>query len=220
MNINNDMSAQGLTRINQKDNIQEIKPNIEESFQGVSQTSISTSNEISISFDGKLNQEIDSTSDKIDEILLRHTTSEQKQALDGIYNKLDDLFEKDQLTDKEETLADNLFEQVHIILETSLDKLTTSENKTVDNLVNEMDILTEQLEKNYSSDSLMVDPTINKAVIMTSLPDATGTGIPASKKSLTAAQINTLSVAELNKLPAHQLKKLNAQQLNRLNASQ
>lgn len=220
MNINNDIGTQGLASINQKENIQKVKSDTEESTQGVSQTSISTSNEINISFEGKLNQEIDSTSNKIDDILLRHTTSEQKQALDGIYKKLDDILEKDQLTDKEEALADDLFEQVHVILETSIEKLTTSENETVGKLVNKMDILTEQLEKNYSSDSLMVDPSINKADVMASLSNATGTEIPASKKSLTVAQINALSVAELNTLPAHQLKKLNAQKLNRLNSSQ
>lgn len=61
MNINNDMGTQCLASINQKDNIQKIKSDTEDNSQYVSQTSSSTSNEINISFEGKLNQEIEST---------------------------------------------------------------------------------------------------------------------------------------------------------------
>ncbi|AAZ25049.1 hypothetical protein CPS_3062 [Colwellia psychrerythraea 34H] len=57
--------------------------------------------------------------------MLRHTSSEKKQQLDGIYKKLDSLFLKDILTKKEKDSAEVLFEKVHVILQSSLDKLTT-----------------------------------------------------------------------------------------------
>jgi DNA-directed RNA polymerase subunit H (RpoH/RPB5) len=220
MNISHDINTQALVGINQQDKTQEIKSPSEYSSEGGVHKNIDKLNEVTISLEGKLNQAIDTASDEIDDILLRHTSPEQKQQLDEIYNTLDKLFSKDILTKKEEESAEVLFEKVHVILESSVDKLTTSESETVDKLLNKMDVLTEQLDKNNSNDPLMVGSEISKVDITSTSSDPIDIKKQGSKKALTVAEINALSATELNKLTVDQLKKLNARQLNRLNASQ
>jgi hypothetical protein len=220
MNISNDIDTQGLAGINHKDNIPAIKSPSEDSSEGGVHKNIDKINEVTISLAGKLNQEIDTASDKIDDILLSHTTPEQKQALDDIYSKLDSLFSKDKLTSKEESSADALFEKVHVILVSSVDKLTEAEHKTVDKLTDKMDILTEQLAKNNTRNSLVATSPMTKVDITSTSSSPIDTQQQGSKKALSVAEINALSASELNKLAANQLKKLNARQLNRLNASQ
>jgi hypothetical protein len=55
---------------------------------------------------------------------------------------------------------------VHVILESSVDKLTTSEHETVDKLVNTMDILTEQLDKHNNIDPLMINSVIKADIAL------------------------------------------------------
>lgn len=222
MEISNEIGAHNPNAIEKKNSIQQTKPQTKVSTIETTPTTASKSNNTILSTEGKITQQIDTTSEQIDDILLRHITPEQKDTLDGIYQKLDRIFEKDQLTDKEENAAEALFEQVHNILETSVNKLTKTERKTVDKLANKMDGLISQLEKNDMSQS----PNNNSVSAKTSssssddLANIFTTEKQANKKALTVAELNALSVLELNKLPANQLKKLNAQQLNKLNASQ
>ena len=186
----------------------------------VSASGIINSNNISLSTEGKLSQEIDTASDKIDDILLRHVTPAQKDKLDDIYQQLDQLFEKDPLTEQEEKSAEALFEQVHNILESSVNKLTSAERETVDQLANKMDGLITQLERSDTNRSQKNDSTSNKVIVSDDLSNILTNKKQANPKKLTVAELNALSALELNKLPANQLKKLNAQQLNKLNASQ
>ena len=186
----------------------------------VSASGIINSNNISLSTEGKLSQEIDTASDKIDDILLRHVTPAQKDKLDDIYQQLDQLFEKDPLTEQEEKSAEALFEQVHNILESSVNKLTSAERETVDQLANKMDGLITQLEQSDISRSPNNGSTSDKVSIGDDLSNILTNKKQAAPKKLTVAELNALSALELNKLPAKQLKKLNVQQLNKLNASQ
>ena len=96
---------------------------------------------VQLSSEGKLIQAIDETSDKIDSILEKHLTTEQKQSLGGIYKQLDGLFESDNLSQKQERKVDALFEQANSIYNTSIEKLSSGEHETIDKLSNKMDKL-------------------------------------------------------------------------------
>lgn len=100
-----------------------------------------SAHEIRLPTEGKLSQEIDITSGKIDDILLRHVTPTQKNKLNDIYQQLDQIFGKNQLTVQQEKSAKGLFEQVHNILDSSVSKLTSTERETVDKLVNKIEEL-------------------------------------------------------------------------------
>jgi len=222
MEISNEMGAHNPTRIEQKNNTEQIESQAKVNAFATSSATATQSNNTTLSTEGKITQQIDAASEQIDDILLRHITPEQKDTLDGIYQKLDRIFEKDQLTDKEEKSAEALFEQVHNILETSINKLTKPEHEAVDKLANKMDGLILQLEKNDISRSSSNNSKSAKtnSSVTDDLANIFTTEKQANKKALTVAELNALSVHELNKLPAQQLKKLNAQQLNKLNAGQ
>jgi len=211
MEIGNAIGLQSLTATQQTNSVSQTKDG---GIEGIA-VEPRSSNNISLSSEGKLSQQIDAASEKIDDILLRHVTPQQEKELDGIYKKLDQLFEKDQLSIEEERTADALFEQVHNILETSVDKLSGAELATVDKLVGTMDGLMAKFEQQDFGGS-----SKDSARQANSLSDIAGSGQVAGRKKLSVAELNALSVMELNKLPANQLKKLNAGQLNKLNAAQ
>lgn len=187
---------------------------------------------VQLSSEGKLIQAIDETSDKIDSILEKHLTTEQKQSLGGIYKQLDGLFESDNLSQMQEKKVDALFEQANSIYNTSIEKLSSGEHETIDKLSNKMDKLSEQLAQSETS-NITVDKQVNdggnvkgsevaqKAITNSGgeLSEVVASKKKSKKKALTVAQLNALSVAELNKLSPSQVKKLNAKQLNKLNAS-
>lgn len=216
MEINNTDFA-GITSsksntVNKVQEDQDQNANVEASNPASSQSVA-----LSLSNAGMLTQELDKTSQEIDQVLMRHLSPEQKKELNNIYQKLDKEFESSNLSEKK---IENLFEQAHKILDTSVDKLSSNERKQVDSLVNKMDQLegqlagAEQLEFGGSvSISGGREPAQEQEV-------GSAGGAGKKKKALTVAELNALSAAELNKLPAHLLKKLNVQQLNKLNASQ
>lgn len=220
MEINNGIGAHNPTTIEQKNSIEGVKSSTKESTIGVTSTATSASKGVTLSTEGILSQEIDDVSEKIDDILLRHVTPEQKNKLNDIYQQLDQIFEKDQLTAQEEKSADALFEQVHNILESSISKLTSTERESVDKLENKMDGLIEKLDTTNAGHSQnntsLQTQSGNVDIQSSSLSNEKQKSINA----LTVAELNALSAVELNKLPANLLKKLNTQQLNKLNASQ
>ena len=223
--INSEVATHKPALIEQNASTREIKRPAEENKVDEENTevpapNINSSNNIYVSSQGKLSQEIDAASDKIDDILLGHVTPTQKDKLNDIYQQLDKIFEKEQLTEKEEKSADALFEQVDNILESSVNKLTSTERETVDKLVSKMDGLITQLEQSDTSRSPNKNSTSDKTSVSDDLSSILTNEKKANKKKLTVAELNALSALELNKLPANQLKKLNAQQLNKLNASQ
>ncbi|NQZ22787.1 MAG: hypothetical protein HRT53_12105 [Colwellia sp.] len=220
MEISHEISTHQQTAIENKNSIEGVKSSTKESAIDVTTTSISASKNITLSTEAKLSQEINTVSDKIDDILLGHVTPAQKDKLNDIYQQLDQLFEKDQLTAQEEKSADALFEQVHNILESSVNKLTNAERETVDKLADKMDGLITQLEQSDARRSPNDNPMSANNNSRDNLSSILINEKQANKKKLTVAELNALSALELNKLPANQLKKLNAQQLNKLNASQ
>ncbi|NQZ83168.1 MAG: hypothetical protein HRT52_19350 [Colwellia sp.] len=219
MEINNGIGAHNLTAIDQKNSLEGVKSSIKESTIDVTSTDASASKEFTLSTEGKLSQEIDAASQKIDDILLGHVTPAQKSKLNDIYQQLDQIFEKGQLTKQEEKSADALFEQVHNILESSVTKLTNSERETVENLANKMDGLIGKLDKSGFGDSPN-NAVKNNSGNVDIQPSSLSNEKQKSKNALTVAELSALSVVELNKLPVNLLRKLNSQQLNKLNASQ
>jgi hypothetical protein len=223
-----------IESIEQKSRVQSTseiaQSNVDKSSVNVeSMTSVSS---VQISSEGKLTQAIDEASDKIDNILEKHLTNDQKKNLDDIYKKLDSLFESDNLSQKQENTVEALFEQAHQIYNTSIEKLSGSEHKTIDKLASKMENLSAQLaqyENNSPSASKQANDSSNPKNSEAASKAITGSGSELSdvaaskkkskKKALTVAQLNALSVAELNKLPPSELKKLNAKQLNKLNAN-
>lgn len=192
----------------QKDNAKQIPP--------VNTHSV----ELSLSAPGRLTQELDQTSMEIDQILSSHLSTEQKKELNNIYQKLDKAFESDDGSANAEHKIENLFEQAHKILETSVDKLSTSEKKQVDTLINKMDSLEHKLA-GFEQHEFSAPMQVSSGQAQRHEANESNIVAPAkTKKTLSVAELNALSAAELNKLPAHLLKKLNAQQLNKLNASQ
>lgn len=176
--------------------------------------------ELSLSAAGKLTQELDQTSMEIDQILSSHLSTEQKKELSSIYQKLDKAFDSDDGSAHSERKIENLFEQAHKILETSVDKLSATETQKVDTLINKMDSLEHKLagfEQHEFSAAIQVSNEQSQRYEAEASNIGTST---KKKKALSVAELNALSAAELNKLPPHLLKKLNAQQLNKLNASQ
>lgn len=189
---------------------------------------------VKISSEGKLIQAIDDTSDKIDSILERHLTVDQKKNLDDIYKELDTLFSKGKLSKEQEKSAEILLEQADKIYNTSIEKLSEKEHKTVGELSDKIEKLSEKLSNiENSDDGASGTETTSKSnesggseksdgetsTKKSELADTIKKKGKAKKKNLTVAELNALSVAELNKLPPHQLKKLNAKQLNKLNAN-
>jgi hypothetical protein len=185
---------------------------------------------VQLSSEGKLVQAIDETSDKIDSILEKHLTKEQKQSIDGIYKQLEGIFESDNLSKKQEKTVDALFEQVNQIYNTSIEKLSSGEHEAIDKFANKMNDLSAQLAQSENNDvtaskqnndgrNTRNSEAAEKAITGSELSDVAESKKKSKKKALTVAQLNALSVAELNKLSPRQVKKLNAKQLNKLNAS-
>lgn len=198
----------------------------------VNTESKASTSSVQLSSEGKLVQAIDETSNKIDSILEKHLTKDQKQNLDSIYKQLDDIFENDSLSIKQEKKVAALFEQANSIYNTSIEKLSSAEHETIDKLTHKMDNLSAQLassENNSVAASNLPNDSGNTKDSETALKAVAHSGSELSevsankkkskKKALTVAQLNALSVAELNKLSPSQVKKLNAKQLNKLNAS-
>ena len=215
MEIGNAIGIAALTSTQQTNSVSQAQ---EQTIEGIPDPRASSN--ISLSTEGKLAQQIDAASDQIDDILLRHVTPQQEKELNDIYQKLDQLFEKDQLTGQEERSADALFEQVHNILETSVDKLSSGEREKVDQLVNTMDGLMAKFDQGDAGRLLNANTPGNNSNGVDSLSNIIGGSKSASNKSLSVAELNALSAIELNKLPANLLKKLNSGQLNKLNAAQ
>ncbi len=187
---------------------------------------------VQLSSEGKLVQAIDETSEKIDSILEKHLTTEQKQSLDGIYKQLDGLFESDNLSQQQEKKVEALFEQANSIYNTSIEKLSSGEHETIDKLSNKMDNLSAQLAQSETSNVAVGKQTndggnakdseaAQKAIANngSELSEVAASKKKSKKNALTVTQLNALSVAELNKLSPSQVKKLNTKQLNKLNAS-
>ncbi|WP_085300203.1 hypothetical protein [Cognaticolwellia mytili] len=187
---------------------------------------------VKISSEGKLIQALDETSDKIDTMLEKNMTNEQKKNLDEIYQQLDGLFESEDLSQKQEKKVTALFEQADKIYNTSIEKLSSSEHETIDKLANKMESLSAQLAQ-YENNNPAANKQANnggntrnsevtsRAITSggSELSDVAASKKKSKKKALTVAQLNALSIAELNKLPPSELKKLNAKQLNKLNAN-
>jgi len=175
------------------------------------------STQLNISDEAKLVQEIDASSEKIDSILISHLSDKQLKQLDGLYEKLEIAFSEQEMNHKEVIQIDDLFEKVHDILQTSFDKLSNDEQKTVDNLISKMDKLEIKLEDNvqiYKKEKPTLATNDSSEINL-------NTEQKKNKKSqLTVAELNALPVIELQKLQANQIKKLNSQQLNKLSISQ
>lgn len=182
-----------------------------------------------ISSQGKLVQEIDETSNKIDNILEKHLSKDQKAELDSIYKKLDGILDKDNLTREQEDSVSKSFEKIHNIYESSVDKLSNDEHETVEKLSKTINTLTAKLDAyddGKANQDMPTQSVRDKDASYASVEiggkntftEAFASKKKTNKKALTVAQLNALSVAELNKLPRNQLKKLNSKQLNKLNA--
>jgi len=175
------------------------------------------STQLNISNEAKLVHEIDVSSEKIDSILMSHLSDKQLKQLDGLYEKLETAFSRQEMNHKEVIQIDDLFEKVHDILQTSFEKLSNNEQKTVNNLISKMDKLEIQLDDNvqiYQKEKPAIATSNSSEINL-------NTELKESKKSkLTVAELNALPVIELQKLQASQIKKLNSQQLNKLSISQ
>lgn len=219
MKIDNEVGAQNLAMIDQKYNAQEVLSHTKDNDTITKQSTNKSSQELSLSSEGKLTQNIAKISDEIDTILMKHITPDQKKELEGIYSKLDDLFAKEKTTDKDRVSTEALFEQVHVILESGVEKLSTKERDNIEKLASKMDNFTAQLEKQelVTGESGHSSSAVNNSSDRFS---GQGAEIKQGKKALTVAELNALSAVELNKLSTNQLKKLNSKQLNKLNATQ
>ena len=210
MKIGNENHMQNTSVLHGQQGVKEVTSQNEQHQLASQQTSTNRANQLTLSDEGKLFQELDDTSDRIDSILERHLSPEQKEQLNSLYKKLDSLFEKEQLSQQEEAIAEDLNEQVHNILESSVDKLSDEEYQELEGLADKMDTLTVKLDQfemgTTEKNNELILPTNNES--------------QGGKKKLTVAELNMLSASELNKLPVNELRKLNAKQLNRLNANQ
>ncbi|PAJ72443.1 hypothetical protein CJF42_21180 [Pseudoalteromonas sp. NBT06-2] len=198
-------------------NSKTIIPNEKDSDSSALLSNNTKSIQLNISNEAKLVQEIDASSNKIDNILMSHLSSQQLKELDGLYSELETAFSKEKMNYKEIKIIDDLFEKVHDILQTSFDKLSNDEQKTVDDLIFKMDKLEIQLDDNphiYQKQKPTL--TTNDSPEMN-----LNTDLNKNKKSrLTVAELNALPIIELQKLPLNQIKKLNTQQINKLSIIQ
>ncbi len=212
----------------------DIKATTAEDEVNQSQTLQSSNKQaVNVSSMASLMQALDATSDSIDLILEQKLTTKQSEALSDIHNKLDALFENDNLSATQEKSATALFEQADNIYQSATEKLTISEHKQVDKLSEKMNQLTEQLSQleqvssekpsTFSVQAGQANELFSGSVSAggSNKTEQANSGGSSSlaKKKLTVAELNALSVTELNKLQPNQLKKLNAKQLNKLNAS-
>ena len=178
----------------------------------------SPSHKLHLSSEGKLHQAIDAISDQVDSILMSHLSPAQEKELANTYQEIDKLFAGGDIQAKDEHKAEQLFEKVHNILDTSFDKLSEQEHQYIDGLSFQMDKLTQELEQQeMAMEQNMSFSAPNSPGSLTDLIHGNGGN---NKKSLSVAELNSLSAVDLNKLPASELKKLNANQLNKLNTAQ
>jgi len=175
-------------------------------------------------------QAIDTTSDTLDDLLIKNMPAQQHKALEQNYQELDALFDKGELNAEDEKKANSLMDKIDKSFNTAFDKLSDNEKNIIDKLAQKIDKLESQLPPNESPDTysknemiLNAQPNLeNTKGSNVEIIEASGNGDNEKnkKKSLTTAQLNALSAAELRKLSTSQLKKLNAAQLNKLSAAQ
>lgn len=169
-----------------------------------------SSNQSGISELGKLTQKMDSISAEADSLLMKPLSSEQKKAIETLYDQID----------KGEKREEVAFQEIDKIFERGFQKLSSEDKEKVEELFQQLETLDKQFEQSANSlelnnagashsNEVDIEPTYGE--------------IRKSKKnfnSLSVSELNKLSVAELNKLPPHLVKKLNNQQLMKLNDSQ
>lgn len=224
MEIGNEVNRANSMAINKKTTVNAIQQQPKEMKTENKEINNTAAIDLNLSASGKLTQKIDATSEEIDNILMRHVSPEQKEKLDGIYKKLDSLYEKESLTGKDGKSTDTLLKQANVILDDSAKKLSGAEQQTIDKLTNKMDTMSSQLNNLEGVGNSTDLKKNNLAGAGGNSGDTFSRPISREKqsstKSLTVAQLNGLSVTELNKLNASQLKKLNAAQLNKLSTKQ
>ncbi|SFD00059.1 hypothetical protein [Pseudoalteromonas denitrificans] len=126
-------SVQSDSQTTQSNNVKSIadKPNISEA--------------------GKVTQQIDSLFDKVDNIYMTHLSSEQKKELDTSYKKLDELFEKQELSPAQDKTINALFDKIDEIFTSAEKSLTPKEQETLANLDLKINDLLEVENKGFET---------------------------------------------------------------------
>lgn len=111
--------------------------------------------QVTISYQGDINQKIDSLFDKADAIYQSHITPTQQKTLDESYQKLDVLFAGNDPTEQEQNAANALFDKIDSIFTQAEKQLTPKEKEQLVNI-------DEKLDKLLGTDSTQNESVFSK----------------------------------------------------------
>lgn len=184
--------------------------------------SISGAAKIELSDKGKLFQQLDEKSEKVESMLRANMTPEQAAGVEESFKKIDAILEKDQLSAKDEKTLEKLSEKIDSAFASSIEKMSTAEKKEFNKLDSELESLSIKFESIPEQElmSFQADRQVPSAGFDSFLAGSEDSKPAKNLNSLTTDQLNKLSALLLKKLSSSQLNKLNTSQLNKLDALQ
>ncbi len=189
--------------------------------------SISGAAKVELSDQGKLFQQLDEKSEKLENMLRANMTPEQAAEVEESFQRIDAILEKDQLTVKDEKNLDKLSDKIDSAFSSSIEKMSATEKKEFNKLDSELKGLEKKLESiteqnllSFQTDRQMPSGGFDSSSASSSGEESEGKQSSSNLNSLTTAQLNKLSALLLKKLSSIQLNKLNASQLNKLEITQ
>lgn len=90
---------------------------------------------------------IEPLEDELDKILSSRLSAEQKDKLEGLHNEIAKLFDKSDLTDKDEKAIEKAFDKIDGIMNKSFDNLTAEQKQRVEALEGQIDGLFGAIEQ-------------------------------------------------------------------------
>jgi hypothetical protein len=192
--------------------------------------SVNGSANVELSDQGKLFQQLDEKSEKVENMLRANMTPEQAAEVEESFQEIDAILEKEQLTVKDERVLDKLSAKIDSAFAHSIEKMSTTEKKEFNKLNSELEGLEQKLESipeqelmNFQLDRQLPSAgfeSFSVSSVNSSVGETEGKQSSNNLSSLTTVQLNKLSALLLKKLSSIQLNKLNATQLNKLEITQ
>lgn len=196
------------------------KGHADEESKGIRRPSVEVSDQ------GKLFQQLDEKSEKVESMLRSHMSPEQAKEVENSFEAIDAILGKEVLSKKDEANLEKLSEKIDVAFTNSIAKMSADEKDVFNKLDTELEGLEQQVEaisesemEAYQAGGQVPSGGFNGS----SEANSSEIGDKKSNKnlnSLTTAQLNKLSALLLKKLSSIQLNKLNSNQLNKLDTLQ
>jgi hypothetical protein len=206
------------------------KGHVDEEPIGINRPSVEVSDQ------GKLFQQLDEKSEKLEGMLRSHMSPEQAKEVESSFEAIDAILDKEILSKKDEAKLDELSEKLDDAFSSSIAKMSVDEKEVFNKLDAELKGFEQQVEaisesemEAYQTGGQVPSGGFNvssgggyskRSSVEVSSSDIEYKKSNKNLNSLTTAQLNKLSALLLKKLSSIQLNKLNANQLNKLDILQ